>query len=756
MKNNKCLILLFLLFFICSGIVTYALFRTNKSGSGNINAARWNVVFKNGEEEISNNFNISLNNATWTNPLGNVASGKIAPGSQATFYITIDATNTETDVDYTVEIDESFDESDFEVTLANDVGTIAYSTENEAMIRQVPIMVVWNGNINDNDNKNSDDLLKKARDIIIPIKVTAAQKLALNYTIIFNDGLGNIISTKKVYEGEMIGELPEEPLRSGFAFVGWYDDLENGNEITTETIINQEMNIYAHWEMRNIIISFETNGGLILDNNDNLFNFDGSSRTINGTIKGATWGPDYLKFEGTSSSWVNLGQINSDNLYANVEFSIDGHQSTNQVIMGNVEQGGFEIFVDKDEKIAIASHINENYRKLSTDYSIELGKKYNVTLFYDGVVEKLFVNGEYIDELEIEGVIAPPISSTVVALGCNPQGTSCKNDFFNGKIYSASIYTNNVYYKELISNSAYGSLPIPIKKGYIFKEWNTKEDGTGITITSDYLITEIENQTLYAIYTKNKIITFDTNGGIILSNNDVLFNFDASTKTINGTIKNATWGTDYLKFNGTSSWVNLGQINPRYIYASAEFSIDAHQSTSHVILGNVEQGGFEIYVDKEEKLAIASHINGSYRKVATDYTKKKKKKYNITLLYDGKVEKLFIDGEYIGKYEIEGELGAPISSTVVALGCNPQGNKSQTDYLNGKVYSASIYTYWISEKEVITNSTYGVLPEPYKKDYTFIEWNTKDDGTGDTITSSSIVTLNEDITLYAIYIKNNN
>ena len=124
--RSKYLILLILLLFICSSIFTYALFRSNKRGNANINAAKWNIVFKNGEDVISNNFNISLENVEWTNPLGNVATGKIAPGSYATFYITLDATNTETDVDYVAQIDSSFNLTSFSVSLLEDSGTIHY------------------------------------------------------------------------------------------------------------------------------------------------------------------------------------------------------------------------------------------------------------------------------------------------------------------------------------------------------------------------------------------------------------------------------------------------------------------------------------------------------------------------------------------------------------------------------------------------------------------------------------------------------
>ena len=259
--KSKYLVLLLLLLVVCSGLVTYALFRTNKSGNATVNAARWNIVFKNGETEIEDNFNIQLSNATWTNELGNVASGKIAPGSSATFYITIDATNTETSVDYTAEIDESFDESDFEVTLAQDSGTIPYSTVENAMIRQIPIRVVWNGNINDSNTKNNDDLLKKARNITIPIKLTAAQKLALKYTITFNDGAGNTISSKKVDEGSAVGTLPANPTRIGYTFDGWYDDPTNGSQVTSETLVNQGMNIYAHWTIKYVTVSFNSDGG---------------------------------------------------------------------------------------------------------------------------------------------------------------------------------------------------------------------------------------------------------------------------------------------------------------------------------------------------------------------------------------------------------------------------------------------------------------------------------------------------------------
>ncbi len=170
-------ILLIILLLTFSGVVTFALYKTSKSVNGLLSSARWNINFKNGNTTLTNSFNINLSNANWSNNLGTVASGKIAPGSSTTFYITLDATNTETDVEYEVRIGDSFDNENFEVVLDNSFGVINYSEENNAMIRQIPIQVIWYGNVNDSSYKNASDRSLANTNISIPITITAAQKL---------------------------------------------------------------------------------------------------------------------------------------------------------------------------------------------------------------------------------------------------------------------------------------------------------------------------------------------------------------------------------------------------------------------------------------------------------------------------------------------------------------------------------------------------------------------------------------------------
>ena len=57
----------------------------------------------------------------------------------------------------------------------------------------------------------------------------------------------------------------------------------------------------------------------------------------------------------------------------------------------------------------------------------------------------------------------------------------------------------------------WGKLCTPARDGYVFKGWNTKEDGTGTKVTSTTKATK--NMTLYAIWNPKYTITYNSNGG---------------------------------------------------------------------------------------------------------------------------------------------------------------------------------------------------------------------------------------------------
>lgn len=69
----------------------------------------------------------------------------------------------------------------------------------------------------------------------------------MNYTITFNVSGGVLdTATSKTGTNGKLSSLPT-PMRSGYKFDGWYTELSGGTQITTDTIFNKNMTIYAHW-----------------------------------------------------------------------------------------------------------------------------------------------------------------------------------------------------------------------------------------------------------------------------------------------------------------------------------------------------------------------------------------------------------------------------------------------------------------------------------------------------------------------------
>ena len=56
-------------------------------------------------------------------------------------------------------------------------------------------------------------------------------------------------ATKMIYSGDVYGQLPE-PMRSGYAFLGWFTEPENGDQLQPADMVTvlDDTTVYAHWE----------------------------------------------------------------------------------------------------------------------------------------------------------------------------------------------------------------------------------------------------------------------------------------------------------------------------------------------------------------------------------------------------------------------------------------------------------------------------------------------------------------------------
>ena len=156
------------------------------------------------------------------------------------------------------------------------------------------------------------------------------------------------------------------------------------------------MNVYA------LEISNET--GIIgkYDATNNTGNGHSNSTTTwkdlngsnNGTINGAIWGNNYLKFDGVND-WVNLGQMSFTN-YASLDItmSIDKVQSGEVDLVSNFEDGGIGIYLMNGvPRFSIYSKNLNKYIEISADTALTVGEKTNIKGIYDGNNLYLYING---------------------------------------------------------------------------------------------------------------------------------------------------------------------------------------------------------------------------------------------------------------------------------------------------------------------------------------------------------------------------
>ncbi len=86
------------------------------------------------------------------------------------------------------------------------------------------------------------------------------------YTVTFDANGGTTpISSVKIVSVTAIGELPEAT-KDGHTFLGWYTDATEGTQITSSTIITENMTVYAHWitteiDSGNYRVTFDKNDG---------------------------------------------------------------------------------------------------------------------------------------------------------------------------------------------------------------------------------------------------------------------------------------------------------------------------------------------------------------------------------------------------------------------------------------------------------------------------------------------------------------
>ena len=460
----------------------------------------------------------------------------------------------------------------------------------------------------------------------------------------------------------------------------------------------------------------------------------------NGVIAGGTWGTDYLKLNGTSSQWVNLGRME---MFLKNEVTLDAivtfdSTAKNYSIIGNVDDGGVEIALDKGRpnlSIWFEDDANGYTRVQAKNAITSTTDKIRITGTYDGTNMCLYVNGELVELgfLQVDGTevattagqlstysvpgkkIKAPINNTVMAIGCNPIRSTAQGNYLSGKVYSAKIYNVGLKQEQIgtVSN------------------WNSSEQGV-----FSHLIGGFDGfyNTKGEGHKRNAINWYDLTG-----NQDGILMNGTAAHTVS--TANQRWGTNYLEFNGSTDWVNLGQMDltiTNKVTFDSIISLDA--KGTYTIIGNHESGGATIGINNgRPRVSMYFEGDSGYTTLQAKVALEPNQIARVTGVYDGTNLSLYVDGELVelgykmvaGK-DVSKNIAAgdkttlavsgkkikdTTNNTVMAIGCNPSGSNAGKSYLDGKVYYAKIFNAGLTQqriKQIWDVSTQG--------DYSILAW----------------------------------
>ena len=180
--NKKILVIAILLLLIAVSYGTYAIYKSSFAGNATVTAAIWDVKFKNGETELTNNFPLAFGA---TDCVGNdhVKNGVIAPGATCRKTVTLDAGTSEVDVKYEVSQNGDVTVSDgtlaganqFTVSFSPAQGTITWN-DAEHRTADFEVVLTWAGEDDTpTDSVNDADTLLAGKTFTVPVTLVAKQ-----------------------------------------------------------------------------------------------------------------------------------------------------------------------------------------------------------------------------------------------------------------------------------------------------------------------------------------------------------------------------------------------------------------------------------------------------------------------------------------------------------------------------------------------------------------------------------------------------
>ena len=425
--------------------------------------------------------------------------------------------------------------------------------------------------------------------------VTAVAKWKKACTITFdNKGYGVAPKSQTVYTDEKITK-PADLTADGYIFGGWYTNPDcTGNAYDFNTIVTDDMTLYAKWTKASYNITFNTNGGSINDTKPTAYSYgDEVLLPTNITKPGYTFmgwysnenllGKQITKIETTDTGNKTYYAAWSINNYI-VTFNSDGDSviepqtveygkkatsvtssKKGYVFDGWYTDAEFKNAYDFDTKVTndVTLYAKFNPIIYTITYEDELGAVNNNQKTYAFGSEFALSNLSY-DGYSFKGWYDKTTDKRITGIRSTDEGDIVlvakwvkKETSDSDKYYNITFDSNGGTDVDAIEvkEGDEAFLPKPVKPGYTFIGWyngDTKIDNDYIYMSDMTLVAHWEETTIY------RTIIFNTDGGNTIKSIQVK---DGETVTLPTPTKEG------YTFNG---WT----INGKPIDSSYEFDSD--------------------------------------------------------------------------------------------------------------------------------------------------------------------------------------
>ena len=589
------------------------------------------------------------------------------------------------------------------------------------------------------------------------------------YTVTFNANGGSVSpSSFRIYEGNALGELPV-PTRTGYTFDGWYTSSSGGSRVTSSTVCNSNITLYAHWTIITYNVSFDANGGSSGSLPSSFTIEYGDSKTI-GRQKPLRTGYTFSNWntspDGSGTSYESGGKYqgySSAVLYAIWEANTytvslkpnDGSVSPSSITVTygspygelpvptrlNYYFGGW--YLDTSLKNPVTSDTIVATAKAHSLYAKWIEKDIFTVYYNSNGGENAPVSQQKKKNVSLT------LSSTIPRrTGYTFEGWYTSADG-TGRYYApGGTYTDNsdivLYAKweplkftiSFDANSGTGApasqikeydtvltltTEVPEKTGYVCTSWNTKANGTGTTYYPGGRYSEECSATLYAQWEERAyIISYNPQGGTGAPASQKKYHFSTSSVTLS-TSKPVRTGYDFIEWN-TKSDGSGESYNPGDIY-------DKNKDLSLFAIWEAKQ--FTVYFDAGAGIENPSPITVTYDSPYGTLPSVSKTGYSFAGWY----------------YPNTG--GSRINATDEV--------KITSDSTFYARWIANTYTVFFNTGtpeltadsiRVTYDSTYGALPDISRTGYDFEGWFTEAEG-GREVKSTDSVKITTSITLYA-------